>query len=292
MGRLRHWWLTGLSPWVKAVYLVLLANGVPAFCILMSIPAKTETFFVWTVKPEASARMLGVMYTNALLLVVLGFLQPDWPRARITLVVIAPFSIAATIVTFLNIAPFLKHPWYHLTYWLTMYLILFFAAPIVFIAQERAHGGKLPILAPLSPLARTYVACAAVATGVTGIGLLIRPDVINRLWPWTLTPLVSRILGVWFSTLALAHGWAVWDGDWQRTRIIFWQAIPTGILTALVPIIHHDDLRGDRGPLALYLILALGASAMALLVTVTSARQEEKLPRAVGVVGEIRPEQG
>ena len=77
MERLRHWWMTGISPWVKLVYLVLLANGIPAFCILMSIPAKTEGFFVWTVKPEASARMLGVMYTNALLLVILGFLQPE-----------------------------------------------------------------------------------------------------------------------------------------------------------------------------------------------------------------------
>ena len=293
MERLRHWWMTGISPWVKLVYLVLLANGIPALCILMSIPAKTEGFFVWTVKPEASARMLGVMYTNALLLVLLGFRQPDWPRTRISMTVIAPFSVAATIVTFLNIGPFLKHPWYHLTYWLTMYLILFIAAPIVFIAQERAHGGKLPVQTPLTPIARANATLAAIATGVTGIGLLIGPNVINHLWPWTLTPLVSRILGVWFCTLAFAHVWALWDGDWQRTRIISWQAIPTGILVALVPIVHHSDLRSDRSSLVLYLVLALGASAIALLVTVTSARRESRLPTSIRRHrGEMSPERG
>jgi hypothetical protein len=174
-----------------------------------------------------------------------------------------------------------------------MYLILFVLAPVVFIAQERAHGGRLPVRVPLSPLARANATLAAIATGVTGIGLLIGPAIINHLWPWLLTPLVSRILGVWFCTLALAHIWALWDGDWQRIRIIFWQAIPTGVLLALIPLLHGGDLRTDSSvPLALYFILALGASATALLVTVTSARREARLPETSGVVGEMRPERG
>src|SRR6476646_8698812 len=110
----RHWWKSGLSPWVKFVYLVLVANGLPAFIILMLLPGQTATWFVWTVKPQASSHLLGVMYGNALLLVLFGAVQSSWARARITLLVISIFSVAATILTFLNLGPFLQHPWPHL----------------------------------------------------------------------------------------------------------------------------------------------------------------------------------
>lgn len=97
-----NWWKGGLSPWVKLVYLVLIANGLPALIILMSLPGQTANWFVWTVNLQASAHLLGVMYGNALLLVVFGAMQPSWARARITLLVISIFSVVATIVTFLT----------------------------------------------------------------------------------------------------------------------------------------------------------------------------------------------
>jgi hypothetical protein len=252
------WWKTGLSPWVKFVYLVLLLNGVPAFLILLSIPGLTEQWFVWTVNPPASARLLGVMYGNALLLVALGVLQPTWARARVTLVVITLFSVAATLVTLLNLAPFLKHPWYHLAYWLTMYCVLFVAAPVVFVVQERAHGGRRPVEVPLPPPARALAAFGLAACGLTGLGLLTNVGLVNQFWPWTLTPLVGGIVGVWFTTLAAAYAWTLWDGDWRRTRIMFQQAIPTGLGLALLPLLHAGDVRpGAEAGVALYLALAL-----------------------------------
>ena len=134
---LKRWWQNDLPTGVKFVFLVLLANGLPAFLILMSLPQFTEILFVWTIKPVINARLIGLMYSNALLLVVIGALQTSWARVRITMVVITLFSVFATILTFFFLKPFLAHPWYHLTYWLTMYLILFFAAPVIFFLQER-----------------------------------------------------------------------------------------------------------------------------------------------------------
>lgn len=286
MSRLQTWWKGGLSPWVKFTYLVLLANGVPAFFILWLIPDQTQDWFVWTVKPDASARFLGVMYTNALLLVFIGFLQPNWARARITLVLITFFSVAATIVTFFNLTPFLQHPWYHLAYWLSMYIILFFVAPVVFFMQEQAHGGKLLVEVPLSPLARSTALLGLVICGLTGLGLFISPEFINNFWPWKLTPLVGRILAVWFSSLTIAYGWALWDGDWLRTRPIFWQAIPTGLLALLVPVLNGADLGKDRGAapaldntgaLILFVIANLLLAALGLITTLLSQ------PRSVSV---------
>ena len=100
MNWLKQWWNNDLSKWVKFVFLVLAANGLPAFIILMTIPDKTEDFFVWTINPVINARFVGVMYFNALLLVAIGIFQPNWARARIIMVVITLFSIIKAIFVF------------------------------------------------------------------------------------------------------------------------------------------------------------------------------------------------
>jgi hypothetical protein len=268
-----NWWKGGLSPWVKLVYLVLIANGLPAFIILMSLPGQTANWFVWTVNPQASAHLLGVMYGNALLLVVFGIMQPSWVRARITLLVISIFSVVATIVTLFNLGPFLQHPWFHLGYWLSMYCILFFLAPVVFYVQERAHGGRLPVEVALSPWARTVAAASMVVLALAGLALFIGPPFANNFWPWSLTPLVSRIVAVWLSTLAIAYCWALWDGDWLRTRPIFWQAIPTGAALALIPLVHSGDLQANAAlTLGFYLAFTAGLAALNLVVVLVEQR--------------------
>ena len=46
----------GRSPAVTLIQAIQLVNALPAFVNLMSIPGRTERFFVWTVQPAASAR--------------------------------------------------------------------------------------------------------------------------------------------------------------------------------------------------------------------------------------------
>ena len=276
MVSLKRWWFSGLSPWVKFVFLALLANGLPAFIILMTLANRTETFFVWTIKPEINARLVGVMYFNALLLVGFGFLQSSWARARIIMVVITLFSILATVLTFFFLKPFLAHPWYHLTYWLVMYLVLFFTAPIVFYTQEKKHGGRLPVQIPLSAPARLVAGVSLLISLVCGLGLIFQLDTVQQYWPWNLPPLVAGLIGVLFVTHAAAWAWALWDGDWLRARPMFWQAPPTGLLFILLPLVHSNDLRPDAGgALALYYSLA-GLAVLANLGIILSYRTAEK----------------
>ena len=276
MDRLKQWWSNDLSIGVKLVFLVLLANGLPAFIILMSLPGMTETLFVWTVKPEINARLLGVMYGNALILVIIGAFQTNWPRVRITMVVITLFSLLATVLTFFYLKPFLQHPWYHLTYWLIMYLVLFFAAPYVFLTHEKKYGGRLPVQIPLNAATRLLVGASLLISLICGLGLLFQVDVVNRFWPWNLPPLVGGLIGVLFITHTAAYAWALWDGDWLRVRPMFWQAPPTGLLFILLPLIHPNDLRPDAGAtLALYYSLA-GLIVLSNLGIILGYRAAEK----------------
>jgi hypothetical protein len=279
MDTLKKWWFSDLSTGVKFVLLALLANGLPAFIILMTLPGMTETLFVWTIKPRINARLMGMMYGNALLLVGFGALQTKWARVRINMVVIALFSLLATVLTLFYLKPFLAHPWYHLTFWLGMYLILFFSAPYVLLTHERRYGGRLPVQIPLNTAARLLAGVSLLISVVCGLGLLFQVDIVNQFWPWNLPPLVGGLIGVLFISHTAAYAWALWDGDWLRVRPIFWQAPPTGLLLMLLPLIHPADLRPGAGTaLALYYGLA-GLVVLSNLGIILGYRAaEKKLP--------------
>ena len=267
MDAVRRWLARpgGRSPAVTLIQALLVANALPAFVNLMSIPDRTDKWFVWTVKPSANARVLGVMYGSACLLGLLGYAARTWPRQRATLVVVAPFAVAATIVTLVTLDPFLKHPWYELAYWLLMYSVLVVLAPAVLVANELVAGGRLPREEPLGPLERGAVGALAGLLLVAGIGLLLRLGYATRLWPFALTPLVARILGVWLGCLGLAHAWAWWDGDRLRARALLLTMPPTGALLALVPLLHRGDLRdGAAGALTAYLLVAAATALLPL----------------------------
>jgi hypothetical protein len=276
MNKIKLWWNNDLPKSVKFVLLVLLANGLPAFIILMSMPGKTEDLFVWTINPTINARLVGVMYFNALLLVGFSAFQITWVNVRINFVVITLFSIFATLLTFFYLKPFLAHPWYHLAYWLTMYLILFFVAPYVFITQEKKSGGKLPIQIPLNVGARVVACTSLVLSLICGLGLLFNIELVNQYWPWKLPPLVGGLIGVLFLTHAAAYTWALWDVDWIRVRSMFWQAPPTGLLLILLPMTHAADLKPEAGnTLTLYYALA-GYAVLANLGIIFWYRSVEK----------------
>ncbi len=257
MNKFKQWWEGDLSKGVKFVFLVLLANGLPAFFILMTLPTMTDTLFVWTIKPEINARLIGVMYSNALLLVAFGAFQRSWARVRVIMVVITLFSVLATTLTFFFLKPFLAHPWYHLAYWLTMYLILFFAAPYVFLNQEKEHGGRLPVQVPLRRATRLLTGFLAIISLAGSLALVFNVETVNRLLPWTLPPLVGGLIGVLFFTHTAAYTWALWDGDWLRVRPMVWQIPVTAFLFLLLPLLHTGDLRpGTGSALATYAVLA------------------------------------
>ena len=262
--RVREWWRSGQDPWVKFVELFLVANAVAAVLSLTLAPG-SEDWFTWTVVPDAGARLLAVMYANALVLGIVALRQPDWAHARVIFVLISVFAVAATVMTFFNLAPFKAHPWYHLAYWLTGYAVLVATAPAILIWQERRHGGRLPVEAPMTRLQRATGALAGGAMGAASIALLISPARFSDVWPWNVAPLTGRLLGVWLGAFAIAYAWALWDGDWRRVRPLYLAAPVTGLLLALVPLGDSGDVRPSAaGELTVYYLLALAVAAPGL----------------------------
>ena len=260
---------------IRAVQLVLLANALPAFVVLTTLPGRTDDLFVWTVKPDASAQLLAAMYGNAALLTLLTLGRKAWAEIRVAFVVFTLFAFTATIVTFFHLDPFLAHPRYFFVYWLVNYFFLFFFTPFVFFREERAHGGRLPVAVPL---ARAPAGLAALACLAAGIAMFVGPPHVNDVWPWPMTPLAARIIGVWLTALAAAFAWAVWDGDAIRARPIVRQALPTAVLVGIVPLLHRGDLTGGGTHWILFAALVAGLA----LAGLSALREQAPAERAAG----------
>ena len=270
---MNRWWTTGQHPWVKFVELFLVANAVAAVFSLGLAPG-SEDWFTWTVVPDASARLLAVMYANAVVLGVVALRQPDWARARAIFVLITVFAVAATTMTFFQLDPFLAHPWYHLTYWLSGYAVLVATAPAVLVWQERKHGGRLPVGLPMTPVQRATGAVAALVMAGAAGALIVDPGAFSSLWPWRIAPLTGRLLGVWLAAFAVAYAWALWDGDWRRARPLYLAAPVTGLLLALVPPLHAGAIEAGA-PLGAYYVFAaaIALPGLGLLPARTAAAQ-------------------
>ena len=251
---MKTWFTTGQHPWVTFVELFLVANAVAAVLSLGLAPG-SEDWFTWTIVPDASARLLAVMYANAVVLGVIALRQPDWAHARVIFVLITVFAVAATAMTFFHLDPFLAHPWSHLAYWLGGYAVLVATAPAIFVWQERRHGGRLPVTRPMTPVQRATGAVAAVAMAAAAVALLVDPAGFSAAWPWEIAPLTGRLLGVWLAAFAAAYAWALWDGEWARARPLYLAAPITGLLMALVPPLHAGGIE-TGGPLTVYYALA------------------------------------
>jgi hypothetical protein len=219
-------------------------------------------------------------------------------------VLIAVFAVAATTMTFFHLDPFLAHPWYHLAYWLSGYAVLVVAAPAVLLLRERRDGGRLPVEEPLSPAERVLGGAAGLAMGTAALALLVDPVWFSGAWPWDVAPLTGRLLGVWLAAFAAAWAWALWDGDRHRARPLIVAAPITGVLLALVPLVHAGDVRaGAAAELAVYYALAVLVAAPGLgLLTGARTRRPaahesltpapERRPAREHVVAASRPEEG
>ena len=113
-----------------------------------------------------------------------------------------------------------------------------------------------------------------------GAAMFVGPTFVNDLWPWTMTPLVARIIGVWLTAIAAAFVWALWDGDAGRTRPIFMQGLPTAVLIGIVPLLHRDDLASAIGCFIPFALL-VGTLAIAGLFAASrrQAARTDPLPR-------------
>jgi hypothetical protein len=221
----------------------------------------TDEWFSWTIQPPLSAAALGAFYWSAFALLLAGARARSWAGVRPIAYPVLVIAVVLLAVTLVHLDRFDLDGLFGV-FWLCAYI----AAPPLLaygIFLERRAGPGAEAGRPLPAGLRAAIAAEGVVMLAAAAVMLLAPDTAIDLWPWTLTPLVSRALGAFTLGVALVGLMVT-----RENRLVLFSGsaiayTALGALQLLAVALHEPDLGGDRLANALYLaflaaILATG----------------------------------
>ena len=203
----------------------------------------TDEWFSWTIQPPLSAAALGAFYWSAFALLLAGARARSWAGVR-------PIAYPVLVIAVVLLAVTLVH------------LDRFDLDGLFGVFWRRAGPGA-EAGRPLPTGLRAAIAAEGAVMFAAAAVMLLAPDTAIDLWPWTLTPLVSRALGAFTLGVALVGLMVA-----RENRLVLFSGsaiayTALGALQLLAVALHEPDLGDDRLANALYLaflaaILATG----------------------------------
>lgn len=266
-----------------------------AAILLIPLAERTADFFAWTIAVPASAAFIGLFYLALTVMGLLGLRQPWWAPARAALVPAVVFVGLVLVTTLIHLDKF------HLFsgglparvvawIWFVIYVVTVPVYLLGFWWQRRAPGGDPPRTAAPPPWARWVLGGLAVVLTLEGLALFAAPALGASLWPWALTPLTARMIGVTLISVALLAAAVVWTDDRVTGRIAAIGLLTFGV-TALAVVARYSG-RVDWTRLSAWAYLAvaivLAAVAFAMLPRSGSVRRST----AVTELARVEPGHG
>lgn len=215
----------------RGVSLVIIPFLVVAFFVLVPWPTDTGRLFAWHIKPTLTAMVLGSVYLGGAYFFFRAFRATEWHTVKGGFVPVGTF---ATLMGVATIAHWDKFTHTHVAFWL--WAGLYFTTPFlvfwVFLANRKhdapATGADLLLSVGVSRI----IAVVGGLSLLTGLFLFLLPSQAVTVWPWTVTPLTSRVLGAIFC-LGVAGLGALFDRRWSSARVLLQVA---ALMLALIVI--------------------------------------------------------
>jgi hypothetical protein len=239
---------------------------VVAFVVLFGFPHDTDRLFAWTINPSMTPMTLGAVYLGGSYFFVRVFRARRWHEVKAGFVAVGTFASLMGVATILHWEKF-NHD--HVAFWL--WGGLYFTTPFlvwgVWAANRRRATAPGPDDLVLPPVARAGLAVTGALALAAGFFLFLAPTRAIDVWPWTLTPLTSRVLGAIFM-LGIAGLGVLTDRRWTASRLMLQVQVLMLALILVAGARAHDDFDASNALTWLLLggFLASMASAAALLV--------------------------
>ena len=260
-----------LSPFAKLVLLGAGGLAVIAGPILYLFPYDTEAYFAWAIQHPLTPVYMGASYFAGIGN-LLAIRANRWSLARVQLPAIIVFSFLMLVATLLHIPIFnWSHPiaWA----WLAVYIVSPIAALLVWLQMEKGfhapafESNRLPALFSPVTLALTIL------YGVIGLGLFLLPNQMAALWPWSLTPLTSRVIGGWWFSGAALQFMLMQQKTLHTAHIGLFANVLVTSLLLIGALIHRDDFDGPQISIWLYLLSNLVLGGFSAYSWIQSAKR-------------------
>ncbi len=206
-----------VTRWVAGLVIPFL---VAAFIILYFFPGHTATLFAWEIKPPMTAMMLGSAYAGGIYYFTGVILTRQWHRIKVGLIPVTIFASILNVATILHWDKF-NHGTLPFFAWVSLY----FTTPFIVFGLwlwNRGQDTNQPDKndAIIHPIIRLVIGAIGATTLAIAIFLFLNPNLMIQLWPWTLTPLTSRVMAAMFSLPGMVGLGMAMDSRWSSAQII------------------------------------------------------------------------
>lgn len=255
---------------VQAPILALAALLVPvlvvAFGMLYVLPDVGARLFAWPIGPLMSSMMLGATYLGGAYFFSVVLLSRRWRHVWLGFLPITAFAGTLGIATLLHWEAFVHDRW---AFW--AWALLYFAVPpILPFLWYRNH--RLTARAPLDregelpgAIRVAFGALGAVLT-VAALLLLLLPEVMIAVWPWTLSTLTARTMAAMYVLPGLVGVSLAYDGSWSGARYLLQAQTISIVLMLVAAYVARADF--DWGHPASWAFVG-GLSLILLLIVLT-----------------------
>jgi hypothetical protein len=250
-----------------------------AFVILYLLPNDTDKLFAWTIKPTMTPLMMGGGYISGSYFFVRLVAGGRWSWYTLGFLPIATFTWFMALATVMHLDKF-NHAHVSFYAWLLLYVVTPILVPLLWLRNRATDPGTLE---PGDVTVPAPVRAAALVVGLglvgTALSMFLFPSTFMSIWPWSLTPLTTRVIAGWFAlpgVLALMYAtdtrWGAWRivlqsqalgvalillgaarawGEFRQDAPMTWVFVGglSGLLVALVALYVTMELRRGRGAL-------------------------------------------
>lgn len=210
---------------------------VVAFAILYLFPESAGArLFAWPVNPLMSSMMLGATYLGGAYFFLVVLLSRQWRHVWLGFLPITAFAGTLGIATLLHWDRFAHDRW---AFW--VWTFLYFTVPpllpfLWYRNQRPANASGMVRQGQLPPLSRWAFGLLGAVLTVAAVLLLLIPELMIAIWPWTLTPLTARVMAAMFILPGLVGLSIAYDGSWSSARYLL-RAQAISIILMLVAVV-------------------------------------------------------
>lgn len=191
-----------------------------AFGILWGVPDQTSELFAWTISPGMTSLVMGAGYGTGVYFFYRVVTIDGWHRVASIFPGIAVFTWFMAAATGLHWGNF-NHA--HIAFWLwtVLYVVSPALIPAIWLLNQRMapeepfDGGRR-----VPDAIRGVGAVSGAAITLIAVALFFVPDVMISVWPWSVSPLTTRILLGWFALLGTVNAVAAFETRWSGWRIL------------------------------------------------------------------------
>jgi hypothetical protein len=225
---------------MKIIFWFVAVNALAGAISLMFFSTYTDILFFWTIKPPLSAALFGALYLGGAGVVGWVTYRGQWEPARYLIPILVSAGILISVTTFLHLDRF--SPGFKFYYWLVIYIGAPLLAILLYLQHERGSANWEVVGQAVTPLTRTVAVVTGALLLLLGVIVLIWPDLVIAVWPWTISPLMTRIFASWFSAFGVGLLWFLYERDWSRLYHVANLMVAAAGLDLVMVFIHRGDL--------------------------------------------------